>query len=414
MNIMFGVRVLSALASVGILVVVYCMARTLSLSPKVGLAAAAMLSSLIYFQDNGMEMRPDVLQNLLWLTGLFLVLWNVSPRLLRISFLAGFFFGLSMVVNVKAGFGPMFLILYYIFGGRLHGMTFKEVMRELSAIAAGTLLAYFPFIIYFTWHGAISEFLHYNFIFNYQFTLVVAKDWSRTLWFIKYFAFWQFPFVLLVIAGLVCWIADLWGGAGRLDHRKGWLMVVMALGTASGCLLGDWTQIYLVFLPLLAIFASFGLFRIMESLWEQGGVAGRVLATACVMLASGYLFAGASSETPFSEQTALMAQKSLTEHIVGHTEASDSIGVLWNECAGYMFNDTLQYDWIISPILGDVLERIYGEHPFGDAFVAALQRDETRFVIGADGESLDGLPPQSRAYINENFRYEKCLWTRNE
>ncbi len=109
-----------------------------------------------------------------------------------------------------------------------------------------------------------------------------------------------------------------------------------------------------------------------------------------------------------------MAQKSLTEHIVGHTEASDSIGVLWNECAGYMFNDTLQYDWIISPILGDVLERIYGEHPFGDAFVAALQRDETRFVIGADGESLDGLPPQSRAYINENFRYEKCLWTRNE
>jgi hypothetical protein len=191
-------------------------------------------------------------------------------------------------------------------------------------------------------------------------------------------------------------------------------MVVMALGTASGCLLGDYTQIYLMFLPLLAIFASFGLFRIMESLWEQGGVAGRVLAAACVMLSSGYLFASASSETAFSEPAALKAQKSLTRYIVGQTEPSDSIGALWNECAGYMFNDNLQYYWIIGPGWGDGLERVYGENPFGEPFVTALQKSQTRFIIGADGENLEGLPMKSRAYVTENFSYKDCLWTRNE
>jgi len=165
MSVMFGMRAQSAAASVGILVVVYFIARTLSLSSKAGLAAVAMLSSLIYFQDNGMEMRPDALQNLFWLSGLALVLWNVPHRLFRVTFLAGVFFGLSMAVNVKAGFGPMFLVLYYIFGWRLHRMTFQEVMRELLAMAAGALLAYLPFVAYFMWHGAMVDFFKLQFYF---------------------------------------------------------------------------------------------------------------------------------------------------------------------------------------------------------------------------------------------------------
>jgi hypothetical protein len=334
--------------------------------------------------------------------------------LFRVTFLAGVFFGLSIAVNVKAGFGPMLLVLYYIFGWRLHRMTFQEVMRELFAMAAGALMAYLPFVAYFTWHGAVLEFLHYNFIFNYHITLIVAKDWGRTLWFIKYFAFWQFPFVLLVIAGLVCWIADLRGVGDRLDERKGWLMFVMSVATASGCLLGDWTQIYLVFLPLLTILASFGLFRWAEILKQKWGIAGRALTVGFLLLSSGYLFAGASSETPFSEQAALKAQKSLTKYIVGQTQASDSIGILWNECAGYMFNDNVQFYWIIGLTWGDKFERILGENPFDEPFVTALQQNQTRFIIGADGDNLDGLPPQSRAYVIENFSYKDCLWTRNE
>ena len=101
----------------------------------------------------------------------------------------------SYVIMDDAAAAVYALASYYIFGWRLHRMTFQEVMRELFAMAAGALMAYLPFVAYFTWHGAISEFLHYNFIFNYHITLIVAKEWGRTLWFIKYFAFWQFPFV---------------------------------------------------------------------------------------------------------------------------------------------------------------------------------------------------------------------------
>jgi len=137
MNIMFGLRALSAAISVGILAVVYAMARTLSLSPKAGLTAVAMLSSLIYFQDNGMEMRPDALQNLLWLAGMLLVLRNVSRRLFRVTFLAGIFFGLAMLTNIKAGFGPMFLVLFYIVGRRCR---FQDLLFSSSTTPAAALL----------------------------------------------------------------------------------------------------------------------------------------------------------------------------------------------------------------------------------------------------------------------------------
>jgi hypothetical protein len=201
---------------------------------------------------------------------------------------------------------------------------------------------------------------------------------------------------------------------GTLDTRKGWLMAVVALGTSSGCLLNDWTQIYLVFLPLLVIVASFGLFRITESLWQKWSVAGRSFVAACVLLSSGYLFAGAYAETPLSEAAGLKAQKSLTEYIVNQTRASDSIGVFWNECAGYMFNDTLQYFWVMFPPWEGFLEKSTGENSFGDAFIDALDQKQTKFIIGADGDSLEGLPMQSRAYVTENFSYKDCLWTRNE
>jgi len=419
----FYFRAISAVATGAILFVTYLIARTLSLSVKSAVTAVAILLSLIFVQDNGTELRPDPMQTLFWLSGLLLVLRNFTRQSSGVMMLAGALFGLAIVTNAKAGIGPFFVVLYYIFGVRLHHKSWQGVGGDLMSLAVGGFAVFLCVLGYFYSQGAVTEFLYLNYIWNIVLSLfwlgADTSDWLGSesplrMVYLKFFLREQLPFVFLIFTGVVLLFSDLLSDSGKLDKPKGWFLLVVSIGTSFGWALNLYSQLYLMFLPLLAIIASFGLFRMVEGACQNSGARGGMVVTGAFMVLAVAMTSSAVNRTPLHESAGLKLQKEFTRRVLQVSDSADRFGVLWNTCGGYMFRDNAQYYWVFMPDINDIMDRISGENPFGATFVDVLENSNIKFIVGTDDWIFDRLPERSRAYIKANYSYDECLWTRTE
>lgn len=415
-ELMLYLRALSALALGGILVLTFLIARRLSLSRNASLAAAAVFVSLLFVQDAGTELRPDGLQNLFWLAGLYLVLSNQPSRSRRYLVLAGLFFGLAILTNAKAALGPLFVVVYYFVAGCFLGVPFRDIKDDLLALVAGGLSAYAIWLVYFFWVGAVMEFHFFNAVWNLAALKGVQGETtggkSLALRHLGFFMEKQLPFLLLSVLGVLLWFSDLVSGSGGLDKRRGWLMGLATAGTTLGWGLNMLNQFFLVFLPLLSIMTSYAIFRVSSAVSERGGVAGSWAIAIFVAISTAYMLGHSLKKTAYEERPGLAFQKRFTERVLAVSARSEPLGVVWNNCGGYMFNENLQFFWAADARFGRQAERWYGKNPFGEQFISLLEGRKVRFVVGRDKRFFRGLPDKTTRYIKDNFVYDECLWIR--
>lgn len=408
MDLLFGCRAGSVLATAGLAALTYATARLLQLSRVTGLASAALFLTLLFVQDKGAECRPDTWQNLFWMAGLALVLLDLRRQRVRVALAAGLLFGLAVLSNLKAAIGPLCIILYLVLGGGLHKLSPAAVLRELALLAAGGAIAVAGFAAWFAAQGALPELWHFNVTWN----LIAAAGETGNGRGVDYLGMMlrhQAPFMLAVAAGVLF--------ARRLPRAEGGLLLAVAAGTGLGWALNNYTQYFLIFLPLWSVVAAFGAGELLRVLAERGGATWQRAGIAGVLAGIALLVGTAVRFTPLDEHPNLAVQKSLASLILRATERDEPVGVIWDYCGGFVFNRPVQYYWAAEPSIGRAVERDRawnpsGENPFGRAWTDALDAQQVRFIVGRESDLFTGLPVETQAWVRAHYRNNGCLWKR--
>jgi hypothetical protein len=266
-------------------------------------------------------------------------------------------------------------------------------------------------LAYFAAQGAAFALHDYSFLWNLQY---VDRDASGTLARAnaEFLLHRQLPFVLLVAGGLVAWVADLRAQRGTLARPGGWLVLAAALGTGASLALNFYYQFFLVFLPLWSIVAAFGLWRGGERLAALAGAWGRIATGALVVAAAAAMLAVSLRLVPLEARPMLAFQESFTRMMLAATPRSEPVGVIWDVCGGFMYNEPVQFYWGAEPAIGATAARHGGRDPFAEDFVAALERGNVRYVIGREDGLVTQLPAVTQRYLRERYDYSNCLWKR--
>jgi hypothetical protein len=405
-GLMLWLRAASAAASGVLLLLTWLLARACALPARTALLAATLLATLFYFQDAGTEIRPDPLQNVFWVAGLWLAAINLSRRSRSLPLGAGLLFSLAVATNVKALFGPVLLFLYYVGGRRWHRLEAQQVLADLGLMAVGALLPLAALFSWFASQGAVFAWLDMNVTWNLHALGTKQNAWlgERQLLFVLTR---QAPFLLALLAGVTAWLVSL----RRQPSPGAAMLLVVGLPLAALWPVNDfYSQWLLASLPLLAIVAAAGIETLTTLINRRNGRP--MLAIAILASGAFYLFGMAAARTPVTDHPNLVQQRQLTARMLQETPRSEPLGVLWGACGGYMFNAPATYYWAADGDIGDAARRHGGENPFGPALVSAWQAEQVRFVIGRRDAVFNGLPDITRDYLDTAFDYEECLWTR--
>jgi hypothetical protein len=424
LRILFWSRLLSLIVIGATMWLTWAIARRLSLSRLGALLAVAVFSSLFVVQSRGLEMRPDPLQSLFWVGGLYLLICNQTERSVKWAGFAGALFALSIMSNVKAGIGPFFVVVFYLSAHKLCGLSWSDVWRDIYAMAIGAIIVFIPFVLYFWINDALFDFLYYNFLWNFKLVFywtstdeqfstqlrmmsVAAKNFDI-------FMSKQLPFMLLSFLGAIFFLVRIARESVQPEKARSLLFIIATFGVSLGWFLDLYTQYFLMFLPLWSVLVSFALIRITELLSVFGKRVGVTLGVFVTLLAASVMLWQGVAKVSFKEDKLLIEQKQFTEAFVNLTERDEPVGLIWSRCGGYKFNKQVGYYWIALADVTGIIEIMTGEHPFGQGFIDELNERQVRYVVGRDNWSTEGMPDETMGYLRENFEYSNCLWTRKE
>jgi hypothetical protein len=410
-ELLFACRGGSALATVLVAAFTWLAARALGLSHATGATAAAFLLSVFFVQDKGVECRPDGWQNAFWAAGAWLLLLALRARRPLVLGAAGALMGLAVLANAKAALGPLAVLLWYALGRRWHGLAPRTALADLGLLAAGGLAPCALVVAWFAAHGAAGVLLHYAVAWNLEAVGYVAATSDRGWQFAASFLKRALPFALAAAAGLALWLRDLRAPAGTLARPGASLVPVLALTACAGLALGLYSQLFLFLLPPWALLAAFGVTAGAAELARRAPRAAPLALGAFVAVALANMAWQSARFAPFAPEPRLREQAALTARLLGATLRTEPVGVLWDDCAGFMFNAPLQFWWAAEPSVGAVAAATTGTDPFGAPFVAALEAAGTRYVVGTQA-ALAPLPAATRDYLQAGYDYSPCLWTR--
>ncbi len=413
-DLLYACRAHSTMASMAALLATYLIARAAGLARTASAAAPAILLASFFVHDKGVECRPDTWQNAFWLMGLWVLLRSLRRRQPVMTTLAGSLMGLAALTNAKAGLGPLAILLFYLFGARLHGLGARAVAADLGLLATGGLLPYALVLLYFLAHDAIPDFHYYNLAWNFAAAGYEVEATDRGWRFAASFVQRQWPIALAAAAGLAFWWAGWRRKAWRPETPLIGLIAVSAILSTAGLAAGFYSQYFLFLLPPWCVLAAYGMNSAVERLAPRLGANASIGFAAGAVLGIAPIALQAARFAPTQEQALLQRQKSLTAYLLEVTPRTEPIGVIWDACGGFMFNARLQFYWAADGPVGAVVARQTGENPFGSAFVAALDQARVRYIAGTDGAKFRELPAATQAYIHENFTYTDCLWTRRQ
>ena len=420
---LYAFRLLSLAATIGIMVITWLTARQLSLSRLGASLAVAACSSLFFVLDKGMEMRPDPLQALFWFGGLYLLLRNQSDGDLRRAVFSGALFTLAIMANSKAGIGPFFVVVFYLVGHWICGLSWRDLRRDLIGLIIGGSLAATPFLIYFWANDALFDMVYYNFIWNVQANYYWSTELGSALpndkmsiavEYALFFAQNQLAFLLLTVLGVTLWVGKLRESTDQAARQQAWLFIFVTIGTSFGWLTGQYSQFFLMFLPFWSILVGYALVNIAGLIPQLKGNA-RSAFTILIAAAAGVGMLWYSvSNTTFKEETLMRVQKEFTRWFIEHVDRDEPVVLTWSSCGGYMFNPSIGHHWVAMPIVSDIVEKFTGKHPFDESFINQMEDLQVRYVIGSPGWKTDGLTDGALEYLNANFDYSACLWTRKK
>lgn len=419
---LYGLRIFNYLGMFAIFALTYKIAMTVFNSRTVGVLAVAVLSSLLFFNMRVIEIRPDVLQNIFWLLGVYLILMHTDKAHGKAFVLPGVFFGLSILTNTKAAFGIAFVFAYlagrYLFFPQHRNTALCGIWQLVLGIGSvfGIVLLYFVFV------DGLYKYFESNYLFNF---IEITRDSNP--WVFPFFwnIFMQHQLTFMVACGIGLLALCVHTVLNRSNKLV--FFTIITLGSTSGVLIGLFTQFYLMFFPFLAITVAFALARLCAS------VRSNVFLNAAVALSVSMLLFIPLERTllhelslmRFDAQSMIEAnftnlpfysvpqQRDMIEHILAVTDRTEPIGYFWNACGIFTFNSDVQYYWSYMHLHGDVFEALTGEDAFGAQYVRALEDKKVRYIT-ANPQEWQGVASRStREYILSNYQYvSECLLER--
>jgi hypothetical protein len=425
-RILYLSRFFSAAVIGGVMAITWRLARQLSLSPFGAFLAIAVCSSIYFVQNKGVEMRPDSLQALFWTGGLYLLVCNQSKGNLRRAIFAGTLFGLAILSNAKAGIGPVFVGIYYLTGRWLCRLDWADIWRDIGGMVIGACIAASPFLLYFWANAAAGDFLYYNFVWNFLLNYYWSTVYQGSLTGeeagvavrnLEFLVQYQLPLLILTAVGAIAWLGKLRFSHNEIDAastKMAWLFIIATAGTSLGWMLNQHSQYFLMFLPFWSILASYALIKMTSLLPERHRTVSIAAASLIAIIAATNMLWYSLSKTSLSEHPLLKTQKYFTATFVALTKRDEPVALTWSLCGGYMFNPHVGHYWVAMPYISDVIEAISGEHPFSQPFIDEMETRQVRYVIGNQNWMTEGLTDDALAYLNNNFEYSNCLWTRKE
>jgi 4-amino-4-deoxy-L-arabinose transferase-like glycosyltransferase len=266
--LMFTARRLMWLLAGSILALTYCLGRTWR-DWRIGLAAAVFLANTIMFLEKTLEIRPDLISVTCWLGALVLLVRGAQAERAdasrtRYAFvLIGFLIGSAMMATQKMVFtGPGLAVAmtWYLLDPRSHG-GFKGRLTNVLLQVAGASAPILAIVVYFTARGALEEFIYFNWVLNaaWQIRFSPAR-YLEQLW------VQNGLLVGLSVIGVL--------GIGlrmfsREAFRRGdYIVVINGIGLFAGLFIISvpHRQYYLMFLPLIAIYAATAMVDLVDFL----------------------------------------------------------------------------------------------------------------------------------------------------
>jgi len=396
----------------------YAMGRLLSGRRRVGLFAATVASSFLWFQEKATEIRPDLLQNALWLGALYFVLAAQTGKRSRMV-VAGLLAGLAVQTNTKAALGIVAV------GGFLVASILWETERrralaaDLGAMIGGFFVSSSVVLGYFAATGALRQLLDLAYLHN----VLLLREHSAAdgihMFLVKPLRH-DGVFIVIALVGLL----RAWSAARKAEsdgaRRALRLLVVATVVTSAGILSGQYMQYYLCFLPLFGVSVGLyfdgpdGLFSRLSSgprsrlrfaqvalaLWFSWSVVGT------------FFFRESVAPEAWMAIQTLAEQRASTKAILDGTARGEPAALLSPQCAGYSFVPDAQYHWWPDPHNVQVLMRTEKRDVFGADLIATLEARRVRYVLFHES----GLPPPRplvRAHLDRAYEREgPCLLRR--
>ena len=407
----FFLRSVSFIYMAVIAAITFHLARLLFKSSLLALLSVSILSSIYYFHLNGIEIRPDQLQNIFWLSGLSLIVVYLRKNATLFFFLSGILFGLAIATNTKSVLGVSIVLSFLLVDLLYHRAPFATYVKKIGAVCFGIACVLGGVILSFYLIGAGKEYILSNYYYNW---VMLGSDngWGMLPFYWKEILHHQFPILVFSCIGFVLL---LWEGLKKRNAIHLFFLWVTA-GCASTILLGMYSQSFLPFLPLIAILCAYSLARISVLLSSARYVfliAGPLLVIFLFLPMEQYLLVKLNNID--REPVLLQEQKDLARFMIKNTDRTEPVFFFWNVCGGYVFNEDVQYYWSYNRLHGETARAVTGYDVYGVDFIRALENKKVRFIIADPGETRDLISASTQQYIAEKYhRVNKCLLERNE
>ncbi len=368
-----------------------------------GALAAGMLATSGLYGWVGVQYRPDTLQNVLVLAALLFLLER------RDAF-AAVCLGLLPAVHPKSLLAVAFVLSGVALSGTFRWWTATDRRTVLRAEAVrwawlvGGLVACQALVVgLFAALGGLDAYVRQAWVGNFAAVGRMASSSdvgssSRLKLLMADLPLVCGLFVVLSAAGAVLW-------KRRHDpSSEGRVLVFGAAlaGLSAGVLP---FRAYALLLPLTLAASTLGL----ASAWRVGRRGPAVVAAALVG-GLGLLRVLPSIGDGPDEDRAMHAR--VLERVVSVTPREEPVFYVWpSRCSAYVFNADPVHAWrnttraisdVASPASDDRFDGAFREHVMsGKARYVALEMTYAQM-----------MPPEFRAYLRSNFRYQGCLWQR--
>jgi hypothetical protein len=377
-----------------------------------GVICAAVFSSFLVVAERGVQVRPDVIQNVFWLAGLLLILRGVRINRAWNSLGAGVCLALAVQTNAKA-----LLSIAPTLGGLALACIFvkqhrRPLGRHLSLIVAGFAAVTGTFIAAFAVAGMLQQYFTSAYLFNFlmmpdrRFGLLAARHAIDYL-------VPQLPLYLLAILGLVLFVRSaLWRPGPSTERVRLFLLAVAAILATSAWGLGMHGHIFLMSAPLLAVSAVRAIDLFVTLVRERGVMARTsVLVVLSVLCGASAIYSWWQAPLTQGEMQAMQQQE--LDEVLRTLPRESPMVVMDGPCVSHLFNANFAYNWYFHPRHVYALERLGRPHPFGKEFAIRFQRRPPECLSMTLHHLRRHVPPGMRRYLLRHYEHRLgCLWCR--
>ncbi len=251
-TLIYVARGISQIFTLCILFVTFQIARRL-FNRTVAWISTLWLSYNFIFLWRTMEIRPDVPALLLFLITLNLLLKGYQDQRKIRWFFGGVTLGAAFLCTQKIAF-PMIGILAAIIYRIIRGSPLQKTkLLQFFSFIIGCIFPLLIIMSYFLFQGVLPEI--------WRNTILAILRWQRRVppWHLKTLVFFN-PF--FCVWGVIGFFGAIKKSLDRRGFGEGhFLLLVTALSTVLGSwiIIVSWPEYYLLFIPLLAIYAASGL-----------------------------------------------------------------------------------------------------------------------------------------------------------